>query len=42
MENKGIVILYENNHYITQYSKNCFFLNTYFPFYHNISVFISL
>ena len=24
---KRILIQYENNHYITQYEKNCFFLN---------------
>ena len=35
---KRILILYENSHYITPYKKNCFFLNIYFSFYHNISV----
>ena len=27
---------------IPRYKENCFFLNTYFPFYHNKTVFISL
>ena len=30
---KRMLILYENNHYITSYKKNCFFLNIYFSFY---------
>ena len=37
---KRILILYEKNYYITPYKKNCFFLNIYFSFYHNILVFI--
>ena len=36
---KSIAILYENNHYITRCKKNCFFLEIYFSFYHNISIF---
>ena len=41
-EKKKILILFGNNHYITPYKKNCFFLNRYIFFYHNILVFISL
>ena len=36
-----ILIPSENNHYITPYKENYFFLNIYFSFFHNISVFIS-
>ena len=34
-----ILILYEDNHYIIQHKKNCFFSNIYFAIYHNISFF---
>ena len=37
---KRILTLYDNNDYITPYKKTCFFLNIYFSFYHNISVFV--
>ena len=37
-----ILILYENNTYVIPYKKISFFLNIYFSFYYNISVFISL
>ena len=39
---KKILILRENNHYITPYNKDWFFLNIHFSLNHNISVFASI
>ena len=40
MAEKDLNWKYENNHYIAPYKIDCFFLNTCFSYYHNISVFI--